>query len=82
MGGNDLSRDLTATKSFSQFLVEISTKIPEYVLPNLSYLNVHLDGDVSSYFILIRDMNFYYMELCLDWLSNFNFTVLFILFFF
>jgi len=45
MDGGELSRDTSGTRSFSQFIVEISDKIPSYVLPNISLLMAHLDGD-------------------------------------
>ena len=46
MDGNELSRDTSGTRSFSQFIVELTNKIPAYVLPNISLLSSHLDGDV------------------------------------
>lgn len=48
MDASDLSRDTSGTRSFSQFIVEIADKMPSYVLPNISLLMSHLDGDVST----------------------------------
>lgn len=45
MDASDLSRDTSGTRSFSQFIVEIADKMPSYVLPNISLLMSHLDGD-------------------------------------
>ena len=48
MEASDLSRDTSGTRSFSQFLVELADKIPNQVLPNISLLMAHLDGEVSK----------------------------------
>ncbi|XP_012566984.1 condensin complex subunit 1 isoform X1 [Hydra vulgaris] len=45
---SDLTRDASGTRSFSQFLVEIAEKIPSSVLPNISLLMAHLDGESYS----------------------------------
>ncbi|XP_066912331.1 condensin complex subunit 1-like [Clytia hemisphaerica] len=45
MESSDLSRDTSGTRAFSQFLVELADKIPNQVLPNISLLMAHLDGD-------------------------------------
>jgi len=47
MESSDLSRDTSGTRAFSQFLVELADKIPGQVLPNISLLMAHLEGDVS-----------------------------------
>ena len=49
MESSDLSRDTSGTRAFSQFLVELADKIPSHVLPNISLLMAHLDGEVSSF---------------------------------
>ncbi len=41
----ELSRDTSGTRAFSQFLVEISERVPEQLQPCLSLLQLHLDGD-------------------------------------
>ena len=48
MESSDLSRDASGTRAFSQFLVELADKIPNLVLPNISLLMAHLEGDVSQ----------------------------------
>ena len=48
MDSADLSRDTSGTRSFSQFVVELADRQPSLVLPNISLLLCHLDGDVSS----------------------------------
>lgn len=58
MDSSDLSRDSSGTRSFSQFIVEVADKIPNQVLPNISLLMAHLDGDVSSVVFS------HYMSLC------------------
>ena len=47
MDSADLSRDSSGTRSLSQFIVELADKQPSHVLPNISLLLSHLDGDVS-----------------------------------
>ena len=49
MESSDLSRDTSGTRAFSQFLVELADKIPSHVLPNISLLMAHLDGEVQSF---------------------------------
>ena len=47
MDSADLSRDSSGTRSFSQFIVELADRQPLLVLPSISLLLSHLDGDVS-----------------------------------
>lgn len=48
MDGADLVRDASGTRTFSGFLVEMTDWCPAAVLPNISLLLGHLDGEVSS----------------------------------
>ncbi|KAG1681236.1 Condensin complex subunit 1 [Nymphon striatum] len=48
MDDNDLARDNSETRSFSQFLVEIAQQMPTLVLPSISLLLPHLNGDAYS----------------------------------
>ncbi|XP_004345622.1 condensin XCAP-D2 chain [Capsaspora owczarzaki ATCC 30864] len=41
----DLARDASGTKSFAAFLVELSERVPEHILPCVSVLLAHLDGE-------------------------------------
>ena len=43
----DLERDASATRCYSEFLVELASRIPEHILPNISLLLCHLDTEVS-----------------------------------
>ncbi|XP_053379231.1 condensin complex subunit 1-like [Mercenaria mercenaria] len=45
MDGADLSRDTSGTRAYSAFLVEMTEKCPAAVLPNISLLLCHLDGE-------------------------------------
>ena len=47
MDSADLSRDTSGTRSFSQFIVELAERQPSLILPNISLLLCHLDGDVG-----------------------------------
>eukprot|EP00794_Sanderia_malayensis_P003745 gene3745-4267_t len=48
MDSTDLSRDTSGTRSYSQFIVDLADKQPTLVLPNISLLLCHLDGDSYS----------------------------------
>lgn len=48
MDGADLVRDASGTRTFSAFLVEMTERCPAAVLPNVSLLLGHLDGEVGS----------------------------------
>lgn len=43
----DLERDASGTRCYSDFLVELASRIPEHILPNMSLLLCHLDTEVS-----------------------------------
>ena len=45
LDARELSRDTSGTRAFSQFLMEISERIPDQLQPCLSLLQLHLDGD-------------------------------------
>ncbi|XP_052287084.1 condensin complex subunit 1-like isoform X2 [Dreissena polymorpha] len=45
MDGSDLSRDTSGTRAYSQFVVEMTERCPAAVLPNISLLLGHLDGE-------------------------------------
>ena len=59
MDSADLSRDTSGTRSFSQFVVELADRQPSLVLPNISLLLCHLDGDVSSLQLCVSFFLFY-----------------------
>jgi len=46
MDSSDLARDLSGTRAYSQFIMELAEKCPAAVLPNISLLLGHLDGEV------------------------------------
>uniref|UniRef100_A0A1A7YWS5 Condensin complex subunit 1 n=2 Tax=Iconisemion striatum TaxID=60296 RepID=A0A1A7YWS5_9TELE len=41
----ELARDGSGVKSFSSFLSELSTLVPEFIIPNISVLITHLEGE-------------------------------------
>ena len=47
MDPQDLARDNSGTRAYAGFLVEVSEKIPAVMLPSISVLLCHLDGEVS-----------------------------------
>ena len=63
----ELSRDTSGTRTFSQFLVEISERIPDQLQPCLSLLQLHLDGD--SY-MLRKSILSIFMEIVLRLYSS------------
>ena len=65
MDSTDLSRDVSGTRSFSQFVVELADRQASLVLPNISLLLSHLDGDVSRNKCLILFVGLINNILCL-----------------
>ncbi|KAL4220856.1 meiotic chromosome condensation [Mactra antiquata] len=48
MDSSDLSRDTSGTRAYTSFLVEMTEKCPAAVLPNISLVLCHLDGESYS----------------------------------
>jgi len=44
----ELAREASGVKAFSSFLSELSTLVPETMIPNISVLLAHLEGEVQS----------------------------------
>lgn len=45
----ELAREGSGVKAFSSFLSELSTLVPETMIPNISVLLTHLEGEVQSH---------------------------------
>ena len=64
MDSSDLSRDTSGTRAYAAFLVEMTERCPAAVLPNISLLQGHLDGEVGkeemrdSFSLIISDFAF------------------------
>ena len=56
----DLERDASATRCYSEFLVELASRIPEHMLPNISLLLCHLDKEVGFLMLLYLDATTYF----------------------
>ena len=69
LDSKELSRDTSGTKAFSQFLVEMSERVPDQLQPCLSLLTIHLDGD--SY-MLRKSILSIFMEIVLKLFSAEN----------
>lgn len=69
LDSKELSRDTSGTRAFSQFLVEISERVPDQLQPCLSLLQLHLDGD--SY-MLRKSILSIFMEIVLRLFSTEN----------
>merc|ERR1712223_292510 len=69
LDSRELSRDTSGTRAFSQFLVEMSERVPDHLQPCLSLLQIHLDGD--SY-MLRKSILSIYMEIVLKLFSGEN----------
>ena len=54
MDSSDLSRDTSGTRAYTAFLVEMTTNDPAAVLPNISLLLSHLDGEVKAPYIKVK----------------------------
>lgn len=47
MDPRDLSRDTSGTRAYADFLVELAGRVPSQIIPNISVLLCHLDGEVN-----------------------------------
>ena len=45
---SDLMQDTSGTRAYSQFLVEIAESVPELILPAITLLTAHLNGEVNN----------------------------------
>lgn len=48
MDPRDATHDTSGAKAYSQFLVELAEKVPTAMLPNISVVLTHLDGEVNT----------------------------------
>ena len=46
MDPRDLARDTSGTRAYADFLVELAGWVPSQIIPNISVLLCHLDGEV------------------------------------
>lgn len=47
MDPRDLARDTSGTRAYADFLVELAGRVPSQIIPNISVLLCHLDGEVQ-----------------------------------
>ena len=47
MDPRDLARDTSGTRAYADFLVELAGRVPSQIIPNISVLLCHLDGEVN-----------------------------------
>lgn len=47
MDPRDLARDTSGTRAYADFLVELAGRVPIQIIPNISVLLCHLDGEVN-----------------------------------
>ncbi|CAH3036153.1 unnamed protein product [Pocillopora meandrina] len=48
MDPRDLARDTSGTRAYADFLVELAGRVPSQIIPNISVLLCHLDGESYS----------------------------------
>ena len=48
MDPRDLARDTSGTRAYADFLVELAARVPTQIIPNISVLLCHLNGEVYS----------------------------------
>ena len=48
MNPKETARETSGVKNISMFITEISEKLPTHVLPNISVLLPHLNGEVEK----------------------------------
>ena len=46
MDPRDLARDTSGTRAYSDFLIELAGRVPSQIIPNISVLLCHLNGEV------------------------------------
>ena len=46
MDGKDLTKDTSGTRAFAMFMIDLSEKIPDLMLPSISVIMGLLDGEV------------------------------------
>ena len=46
MDPRDLARDTSGTRAYADFLVELAGRVPMQIIPNISVLLCHLNGEV------------------------------------
>ena len=46
MDPRDLARDTSGTRAYADFLVELAGRVPAQIIPNISVLLCHLNGEV------------------------------------
>lgn len=47
MDPRDLARDTSGTRAYADFLVELAGLVPTQIIPNISVLLCHLNGEVK-----------------------------------
>ena len=47
MDPRDLARDTSGTRAYADFLVELAGRVPTQIIPNISVLLCHLNGEVK-----------------------------------
>ena len=48
MDPRDLTRDTSGTRAYADFLVELAGRVPTQIIPNISVLLCHLNGEVIT----------------------------------
>lgn len=46
MDPRDLNRDTSGTRAYADFLVELASRVPSQIIPSISVLLCHLNGEV------------------------------------
>jgi hypothetical protein len=46
-------QDTSGTKAYSLFLVEVSERVPELIVPAINELTVHLEGEVCLMILVL-----------------------------
>lgn len=54
MDQQDLARDNSGTRGYAGFISELSDLIPDAILPSISLLLIHLDGEVCRKMRIIK----------------------------
>ena len=58
MDPRDLARDTSGTRAYADFLVELAARVPTQIIPNISVLLCHLNGEVCEKMFVLFSFSF------------------------
>ena len=62
MDPRDLARDTSGTRAYADFLVELAARVPTQIIPNISVLLCHLNGEVCEKIFVLFSFSFLFFS--------------------